>query len=64
MPMLRVRCQRCSEWIATGVRMDRETFDAVTNRTLTTQCVKCHYAQAWTLDDVDRSVFQPGGPQP
>jgi len=40
MAMLRVRCERCKEWIATGTRMD---------------------TQAWTRDDVDRSVFGAAG---
>ena len=57
MAMLRVRCQRCREWIATGIDMDLETFVAATNRTLITHCLKCNNPQAWTLDDVDRSVF-------
>jgi hypothetical protein len=59
MPMLRVRCERCQDWIPTGIVMDLETFRAATNRTLITHCLKCRNAQAWTLDDVDRSVFQP-----
>jgi hypothetical protein len=58
MPMLRVRCERCREWIATGMRMDLETFRTSTNQTLTAQCPKCLNTQAWTLDDVDRSVFE------
>ncbi len=58
MPMLRVRCERCHEWIATGIDMDLETFRAATNRTLITHCPNCRHPQAWTLDDVDRSVFE------
>ena len=58
MPMLRIRCDRCHEWISTGIDMDVETFRAATNRTLITHCPKCQHPQAWTLDDVDRSVFQ------
>ncbi len=57
MPMLRVRCESCKSWIATGIRMDLETFRAATNRTLIAHCAQCHYPQVWTLDDVDRSVF-------
>ncbi|HEX4927111.1 MAG TPA: hypothetical protein VFV74_03855 [Burkholderiales bacterium] len=59
MPMLRVRCQRCREWIPTGIVMDEQTFLDATDRTLITHCPKCNNAQAWTLDDVDRSVFKP-----
>jgi hypothetical protein len=62
MAMLRVRCQRCSDWIATGTRMDLETFRVSTNMTRVAQCPKCDNTQSWTLDDVDRSVF--GEPQP
>ena len=61
MAMLRVRCERCREWIATGTRMDLETFRNSTNTTRTTQCAKCQNTQAWTLDDVDRSVFGTAG---
>ena len=38
--------------------MSLETFLAATNRTLITHCLHCNNAQAWTLDDVDRSVFE------
>jgi hypothetical protein len=57
MAMLRVRCKSCGEWIATGTRMDLETFRASTNMTRVAQCPKCQDTRAWTLDDVDRSVF-------
>ena len=40
--------------------MDEGTFRDATDRTLITHCQKCNNAQAWTLDDVDRSVFKPG----
>lgn len=39
--------------------MDEQTFLDATDRTLITHCPKCNNAQAWTLDDVDRSVFKP-----
>lgn len=58
MAMLRVRCQRCGEWTPTGIEMSLETFLAATNRTLITHCRHCNNAQAWTLDDVDRSAFE------
>jgi hypothetical protein len=61
MPMLRVRCERCGVWIETGIVMDLETFRGATDRTLITHCEKCNHPQAWTLDDVDRSVFLPRG---
>lgn len=38
--------------------MSLETFLAATNRTLITHCRHCNNAQAWTLDDVDRSAFE------
>lgn len=57
MAMLRVRCAKCSEWIATGFDLSYEAFRAATLTTHTAECPACEHVQTWTFDDVDRSVF-------
>jgi DNA-directed RNA polymerase subunit RPC12/RpoP len=54
MPMLSVKCAKCSKMIPTGIEM---TFKSATYTTLTVECPNCENLQTWTLDDVDRSVF-------
>ena len=58
MPLLRVRCTKCSRLISTGFDVDYDTFQALTDTERTVECPHCSLAQTWTLDDVDRSVFK------
>jgi phage FluMu protein Com len=57
MPMLTVRCAKCNAVIPTGTEMSYETFRAATFTQRTVECPNCEHIQTWTLDDVDRSVF-------
>lgn len=59
MPLLRVRCTKCSRLISTGFDVDYDTFQALTDSQRTVECPHCQVTQIWTLDDVDRSVFKP-----
>lgn len=58
MPILKVRCARCNAVISTGVEMSYEAFRNATFTQHTVECPNCENLQTWTLDDVDRSVFQ------
>ena len=58
MPVLRVRCTKCSQPVETGYDVDFDTFNALTETECTLECPHCEQIQAWTLDDVDRSVFK------
>lgn len=58
MPLLRVRCAKCSRLVSTGFDVDYDTFQALTDTERTVECPDCENTQSWTLDDVDRSVFK------
>ena len=58
MPVLRVRCTKCSRPVETGYDVDFDTFNALTETERTLECPYCEQTQAWALDDVDRSVFK------
>jgi endogenous inhibitor of DNA gyrase (YacG/DUF329 family) len=57
MPVLRVRCTKCAKPVETGYDVDFDTFLALTETERTLECPYCEETQTWTLDDVDRSVF-------
>jgi hypothetical protein len=58
MPMLKVRCKKCSKMIPTDLDVDLETFRNLTYTERTLECPFCEEMQVWSLDDVDRSVFK------
>ena len=62
MPMLRVRCAKCKEWIPTGLNVNREQLLDLTYTERITECPHCEALQTWNLDDVDMSVF-PNSPK-
>jgi len=57
MPMLRVRCNKCGQWIPTGLVVSREGLIDLTYTERTTECPNCEALQTWNLDQVDMSVF-------
>ncbi len=57
MAILRVRCAKCNAVIPTGTEMSYEAFRNATFTQHTVECPNCESVQTWTLDDVDRSVF-------
>ena len=50
MPLLRVRCTKCSRLISTGFDVDYDTFQALTDTERTVECPHCQLTQLWTLD--------------
>jgi hypothetical protein len=58
MPLLHVRCKKCSKTISTGLDVDLDTFKNLTYTERTLECPFCEEMQVWNLDDVDRSVFK------
>jgi len=44
--------------ISTGFDVDYDTFQVLTDTERTVECLHCRVTPAWTLDDVDRSVFK------
>ena len=58
MALLRVHCGKCNAAISTGVEMSYEAFRNATFTQHTIECPNCENLQTWTLDDVDRTVFQ------
>ena len=58
MPMLKVRCAKCTAVIPTGSEMSYEAFRNATFQTHTVRCPQCGAMQKWTPDDVDMSVFK------
>jgi ribosomal protein S26 len=58
MPVLRVRCIKCSRMIPTDFDVDLETYKNLTDTERTLECPFCEETQVWNLDDVDRSVFK------
>ncbi len=57
MPLLKIRCEQCKQWIPTGLDMDYESYKNLTYTERTVECPNCDYLQTWNLDDIDRSVF-------
>ena len=57
MPLLKVRCTKCSRPVETGYDVDFDTFLALTETERSVECPYCEQTQTWKLDDVDRSVF-------
>jgi ribosomal protein S27E len=57
MPMLKIRCQKCSAVISTGMDMSYEAFRSATLMEHVVECPACDHTQTWTVDDVDKSVF-------
>lgn len=58
MAMLHVRCSGCHKLVPTGFEVDHEAFKTLTDTERLLECPLCERTQTWTLDDVDRSVFQ------
>lgn len=62
MPILKVRCVLCKQWVPTGLDVDYETYKNLTYVDRVLECPRCEKTQTWNLDDVDRSVFgKPSG---
>lgn len=61
MPVLRVRCQKCNKLVSTGMDMSYETYQSATLMEHVLECPNCEQTVTWTIDDVDRSVFNTPG---
>ncbi len=59
MPMLRVRCVKCGQWMPTGMNVTRDQLIDLTYTERTTECPNCETLQTWNLDGVDMTVFPP-----
>jgi ribosomal protein S27E len=59
MPLLKIRCQKCGAVISTGMDMSYETYRSATLTDHVIECPNCDHTQAWTVDDIDKSVFAP-----
>ena len=57
MPMLRIRCLKCKQWIPTGLNVNHGELIDLTYTERTTECPNCETLQTWNLDQVDMSVF-------
>lgn len=57
MPMLRIRCIKCRQWIPTGLDISHGELIDLTYTERTTECPNCETLQTWNLDQVDMSVF-------
>lgn len=58
MPILKVHCRRCRKLVSTGMSMSYEVFDSATLMEHVMECPNCEQSVTWTVDDVDRSLFE------